>query len=85
VLTLRGTSAPIVTNRLAVAGLSTGKVVALDISNGVPVWEQRVAIPQGRSELERVVDIDGGLLLSGSTLYVASYQGRIAALDLDSG
>ena len=62
VLTLRGTSAPIVTNRLAVAGLSTGKVVALDISNGVPVWEQRIAIPQGRSELERVVDIDGGLV-----------------------
>ncbi len=49
VLTLRGTGAPLATNRLAVAGLSTGKVVALDITNGVPVWEQRVAIPQGRS------------------------------------
>ncbi|KQQ66405.1 outer membrane protein assembly factor BamB [Pseudomonas sp. Leaf127] len=85
VLTLRGTGAPIVTSRLAIAGLSTGKVVALDISNGVPVWEQRIAIPQGRSELERVVDIDGGLLLSGNTLYVASYQGRVAGLDLDSG
>ena len=78
VLTLRGTGAPIVTNQLAVAGLSTGKVVALDVSNGVPVWEQRVAIPHGRSELDRVVDIDGGLLLSGTTLYVATYQGRVA-------
>ena len=85
VLTLRGTGAPVVTNRLAIAGLSTGKVVALDASNGVPVWEQRVAVPQGRSELERVVDIDGGLLLSGGTLYVASYQGRVAGLDLESG
>ncbi len=85
VLTLRGTGAPIVTNRLAVAGLSTGKVVAVDISNGVPVWESRVAIPQGRSELERVVDIDGGLLLSGGTLYVSTYQGRVAGLDLESG
>jgi outer membrane protein assembly factor BamB len=85
VLTLRGTGAPIVTNRLAVAGLSSGKVVALDTSNGVPVWEQRVAIPQGRSELERVVDIDGGLLLSGGTLYVSTYQGRVAGLDLESG
>lgn len=85
VLTLRGTGAPLVTNRLAIAGLSTGKVVALDTSNGVPVWEQRVAVPQGRSELERVVDIDGGLLLSGGTLYVASYQGRVAGLDLESG
>ncbi|WP_110968053.1 outer membrane protein assembly factor BamB [Pseudomonas huaxiensis] len=85
VLTLRGTGAPIVTNSLAVAGLSSGKVVALDTRNGVPVWEQRVAVPQGRSELERVVDIDGGLLLSGGTLYVASYQGRVAGLDLESG
>lgn len=85
VLTLRGTGAPLATNRLAIAGLSTGKVVALDISNGVPVWEARVAVPQGRSELDRVVDIDGGLLLSGGTLYVASYQGRMAGIDLESG
>lgn len=85
VLTLRGTGAPLLTNQLAVAGLSSGKVVALDTRRGLPVWEQRVAIPQGRSELERVVDIDGGLLLSGGTLYVASYQGRAAALELESG
>ena len=85
VLTLRGTGAPLVTNRLAVAGLSNGKIVALDTQNGVPVWETPVAVPQGRSELERVVDIDGGLLLSGNTLYVTSYQGRMAGLDLDSG
>ena len=85
VLTLRGTSGPIVTNNLAVAGLSTGKVVALNTQNGVPAWETRVAIPQGRSELDRVVDIDGGLLLSGETIYVATYQGRVAALDLQSG
>ncbi len=85
VLTLRGTSAPLLTNQLVVAGLSTGKVVALDTRGGLPVWEQRIAIPQGRSELERVVDIDGGLLLSGGTLYVASFQGRAAALELESG
>lgn len=85
VLTLRGTGAPLLTNQLAIAGLSSGKVIALDTRRGMPVWEQRVAIPQGRSELERVVDIDGGLLLSGGTLYVASYQGRLAALDLESG
>lgn len=85
VLTLRGTGAPIVTNHLALAGLSTGKIVALDTTNGVPIWEQRIAIPQGRSELDRVVDIDGGLLLSGGKIYAASYQGRVSALDLESG
>jgi outer membrane protein assembly factor BamB len=85
VLTLRGTGSPLVTNRLVVAGLSSGKVIAVDAQRGLPVWEQRVAIPQGRSELERVVDIDGGLLQSGGTVYAVSYQGRVAALDLESG
>lgn len=85
VLTLRGTGAPLVTSRLAVAGLSTGKVIALDTQRGLPVWEQRVAVPQGRSELDRIVDIDGGLHLSGNTIYVTTYQGRVAGLDLDSG
>lgn len=85
VLTLRGTGSPVLTNRLAIAGLSSGKVIALDAQRGLPVWEQRVAVPQGRSELERVVDIDGGLLLSGGSLYAVSYQGRVAALDMESG
>jgi len=85
VLTLRGTGAPVVTNNLAIAGLSTGKVIAVDTQRGLPVWEQRVAVPQGRSELDRVVDIDGGLLLSGTTLFVVTYQGRLAGLDLESG
>jgi outer membrane protein assembly factor BamB len=85
VLTLRGTSAPVLTSRLAIAGFSTGKVVAVDIDRGIPVWEQRVAVPQGRSELDRVVDIDGNLSLAGDTLYVVSYQGRVAGLDVNSG
>ncbi|MDP3848244.1 MAG: outer membrane protein assembly factor BamB [Pseudomonas sp.] len=85
VLTLRGTSAPVLTSRLAIAGFSTGKVVAIDLERGVPVWEQRVAVPQGRSELDRVVDIDGNLMLAGDTLYVVSYQGRVAGLDVNSG
>ncbi|WP_437883565.1 outer membrane protein assembly factor BamB [Pseudomonas sp. LRF_L74] len=85
VLTLRGTSTPILTSRLAIAGLSTGKIIAVDTQRGIPVWEQRVALPQGRSELERVVDIDGDLLLSGETLYVVTYQGKVAGLDVESG
>jgi outer membrane protein assembly factor BamB len=85
VLTLRGTSAPVLTSRLAIAGFSTGKVVAIDLARGIPVWEQRVAVPQGRSELDRIVDIDGNLVVTGDTLYVVSYQGRVAGLDIDSG
>ena len=85
VLTLRGTSAPLLTSDLAIAALSTGKVIALNVQNGTPVWQQKVTLPKGRSELERIVDIDGGMLLDGSTIYVVTYQGRLAALDVQSG
>ena len=85
VLTLRGTSSPLLTDYVVYAGLSTGKVIAIDTQRGLPIWEQRIAVPTGRTELERMVDIDGGLLLSGNTLYVASYQGRVAGLDAQSG
>ena len=85
VLTLRGTSAPLVTSNLAIAALSSGKVIALDVQNGAPVWQQKVTLPKGRSELERIVDIDGGLLLENGILYVVTYQGRMAALDVESG
>ena len=85
VLTVRGHSAPVVSLYRVYAGLSSGRVVALDAANGLPVWDQRVAQPQGRSELERMVDIDGQLLLDDDTLYAATYQGNLVALDADSG
>lgn len=85
VLTVRGHSTPVVSLYRVYAGLASGRVVALDASNGIPLWEQRVAQPQGRSELERMVDIDGHLLLDDQTLYAATYQGNLVALDADSG
>ncbi len=85
VLTVRGHSTPVVSLYRVYAGLASGRVVALDAANGIALWEQRVAQPQGRSELERMVDIDGHLLLDDETLYAATYQGNLVALDAESG
>lgn len=85
VLSLRGTGAPLVTDYVAYAGLSTAKIIAVDTQRGLPIWEQRVTVPTGRTELERIVDVDGGLLLTDNTLYAVSYQGRLAGLDPQSG
>lgn len=85
VLTVRGHSTPVVSLYRVYAGLASGRVVALDANNGIALWEQRVAQPQGRSELERMVDIDGHLLLNDDTLYAATYQGNLVALDAESG
>jgi outer membrane protein assembly factor BamB len=85
VLTIRGTSTPILSDGVIYAGFANGKVLAFDASNGAVLWEARIAIPQGRSEIERIVDVDGAMALVGTELYVASYQGRVAALDVRTG
>ncbi|MCB1678694.1 MAG: outer membrane protein assembly factor BamB [Halioglobus sp.] len=85
VLTIRGTSTPIVDGAVAYVGFANGRVMAFDVASGGLVWEVRVAIPQGRSEIERIVDVDGTMELLGNVLYAASYQGRLAAIDVVNG
>ena len=85
VLTIRGTSAPILLDNTAYAGFANGRVLAFDARSGAVLWEVRVAISQGRSEIERIVDVDGSMDLAGNDLYAASYQGRIVAIDLAGG
>ncbi|MEE4147163.1 MAG: outer membrane protein assembly factor BamB [Halieaceae bacterium] len=85
VLTLRGSSSPVLDGNVAYVGFANGRVQAFDIATGGILWDARVAIPQGRSEIERVVDIDGTMSLLGGELYVASYQGRIVAINVSDG
>ena len=85
VLTVRGTSAPIIENNRVYAGFANGRVLAFDTQTGAIVWEVRVAIPQGRSEIERIVDVDGTMELGGGELYAASYQGSVVAIDVGAG
>ncbi len=85
VLTLRGTSSPALTEGAAIAGFDNGQVVAIALSNGQPLWETRVAVPRGRTELERMVDIDADPVIEGNTVYAVTYQGQVAALELFSG
>ena len=85
VLTLRGTSVPIMENNRVYAGFASGRVLAFDAQTGSIVWDGRVAIPQGRSEIERIVDVDGTMELAGNELYAVSYQGSVVAIDIESG
>ena len=85
VLTVRGNSRPVFVGQFLVAGFASGRLVALQPDNGQPIWEQRLAVPQGRSELERMVDIDGTPLSDGNVIYAASFQGKLQARDAQSG
>lgn len=85
-LTLRGTSKPLITQAgTVVAGFSNGTLVSVNAADGVYRWEERVAVPEGRYDIERVIDVDGDLLLDGSRILAASYQGNLMAFDALSG
>jgi len=85
VLTLRGTSSPAVQHGLVVVGYANGKLGALSAEKGFDVWETSITIPKGSSEIDRMVDIDGDPIIVGAAVYVTTYQGHIAVVDLQNG
>lgn len=85
VLTLRGTSTPLVDGGVVLAGFANGKMVALEVANGREVWDAAVAVPHGRTELQRMVDVDADPVVRGGILYASSYQGRLVAVSLQDG
>lgn len=84
-LTLRGTSAPIIQSGLVVTGFDGGKLAALELRTGKLVWETEISQASGRSELDRMVDIDSKPVIVDGVIYVATFQGNIAAVELQTG
>lgn len=84
-LSLRGVSSPVLSGLNVLCGMEGGKLVALDVRSGQPVWESTIAIPLGRSELSRMVDIDGDPLIYKGSVYVNAYQSGIVSLGEYSG
>ncbi|ACE85358.1 outer membrane protein assembly factor BamB [Cellvibrio japonicus] len=85
ILTLRGTPSPIVLDTAIYAGFSNGRLMAFNPDNGLILWDQRIALPKGRSELERMVDIHASPLIDSGILYAGSYQGRVVAMSRGTG
>lgn len=85
VLSLRGGASPLLTQGAVFVGTAGGKVEAIEAESGIMAWEVRVATNQGRSELERMVDVNGDLLLEGKTLYSLGFQSQLTAVDVESG
>lgn len=84
-LSLRGNSRPILVSGGVVVGLDNGRVAALAWDSGEPIWEVEVAPPEGRSPIERMVDIDGAMAVGRNVLYAATYQGQVAQIEPQQG
>lgn len=82
-LSLRGYAPPLLDNDLLLVPTAVGKVVAIEAATGIGQWEAQVVSPKGRSEIERLVDINGDMLVTDDKkLLVAGYQGQLSALDI---
>ncbi|WP_169819371.1 outer membrane protein assembly factor BamB [Pseudohongiella acticola] len=84
-LSLRGNSQPVIVGNVVIAGFSNGMVAGVDANNGFLMWEERIAVPQGRYDIERIIDIDGDPVVVGNVVYMGSYQGNLMGLDVQSG
>ena len=84
-LTLRGTGSAIIEGDTAFIPGDSGKVIAVNVADGALRWEQAINVSNGRNELERVADIDGGAVVANGDLFVAGYNGQTSAVTVSSG
>ena len=84
-LTMRGSTSPLQVGQSVVTGFDNGRVMAINLSSGDVEWDSMLAPPSGRSDLDRLSDIDGAIAVVGQDLYASGYQGRIASLAAESG
>ncbi len=84
-LTLRGTSRPVIDGDRVYAALDSGEVVVLSLQEGREIWMKSVLAPRGRTEIERMVDLDADPVVADGVLYVIGYQGGMAALNTEQG
>ena len=81
-LTLRGAASPLILDDVAFVGFPNGQVGLYKLSNGQMIWLEAAAKPRGRSEIQRMVDIDGVMARADDTVYVVTYQGNLLAINL---
>jgi len=84
-LTLRGTSKPVIAGDIVLAAFDNGRLLALSLESGRILWQTTVTVPRGRTDLERMVDIDANPIVVNDMVYAVSYQGRLVAIQLGSG
>ena len=84
-LTVRGIASVTLGPGYVFVGNDDGTVTALSLADGRPLWDAQVAAPDGRTELDRMADVDGGPILDGAVLYATSYKGKTVAIEGPSG
>jgi len=84
-LSLRGIPPVTYSEGVIYVGWETGKVEAIDASTGELKWQSQVIVPKGRTDLERLIDIQAEMVIKNGRLYVFGYHGKLAVLNIKNG
>jgi len=84
-LSVRGTGSPVVDGDVVICGFDNGRVAAYDANDGSVIWDVLVAPPAGRTEVERMSDINATVRVVGGEVYAVGYRGSLVALARESG
>ncbi|HDS0923030.1 MULTISPECIES: outer membrane protein assembly factor BamB [Stenotrophomonas] len=84
-LTVRGNAPVVAGPGVLFIGNDDGSVSALGMQDGRTVWDQMVANGEGRTELDRMSDVDGAPVLEGNTLFVSSFKNQTMAIEGPTG
>jgi len=84
-LSLRGNSAPLILDGVAYGGYDNGRIVAIRVDDGSELWLQALSVGEGRTEVERLSDVDGNIVTDGRLLFAGGYRGQFMAIATDTG
>jgi outer membrane protein assembly factor BamB len=84
-LIVRSHAGMVIHNGLVYAGFAAGKLAAINLKNGVVVWESSVSQPRGNTELERISDITSLPVVDETQVCAVAFQGRLACFDAVRG
>ena len=84
-LSLRGNGSPIIADGVVYVGGDNGKIFALRANDGAALWEQTLSTGEGRTEIDRLQDADGPIVLVDNVVYGSAYRGQTNALIAQTG
>ncbi len=84
-LSVRGTGAPVISKRVIICGFDNGKLAAYELGDGTLIWNVLLAPPSGRTEVDRLSDLNATVTVIGDDIYVVGYQSQLSAVAIESG
>lgn len=84
-LTLRGNAAPLIHDDVVLVGFDNGHLMSIGLVDGQVQWDATVGRPEGRTELDRIVDIDSAPVIRRNDVYSSAYNSHTRAVDLRTG